>query len=411
MARICVLRQLYYPRDPKLRREVAALVSDGHEVDVICLQRGGEPAQERIGGVSIRRVAIPHARRGVARYALEYLAFAVAVGCLLTVRHLRRKYDMVQVTSPPDSLVFASLMLRLMGVPVLLQAQEVMPEFFATKFGVAPRHPGVRLVSLVEQLSLRFATFTITCTEQMRAAMVSRGAERAKIGVVLLAADENEFDVRKYPPRPREPSRFVLVSHGTVEERYGLDTIIRAIALLQDEVPGLVLNIYGDGSYLPALHALADELHVADHVHFADGWVPLDQLLRGIADADAGIVAMKRDAFRDLTHNVKMFDFIAMRRPAIVSRTSSVDAYFDDSCFLKFASDDPVDLARAIRSLAQDPLLGMRLVIRATEVAEPLRWTHQRDRYLEVVRRLLRRQEWDAQASALQEPRRGARTL
>jgi glycosyltransferase involved in cell wall biosynthesis len=390
---------------------VAALVGDGHEVDVICLQRDGEPARERIGAVSIRRIAIPHARRGVARYALEYLAFTIAAGTLLTVRHLRRRYDMVQVTSPPDCLVFAGLIPRLMGVPVLLQAQEVMPEFFATKFGVASRHPGVRLVSLVEQLSLRFATFTITCTEQMRGAMVSRGADRDKIGVVLLAADENEFDVRKYPPRPREPSRFVLVSHGTVEERYGIDTIIRAIALLQHEVPGLVLNIFGDGSYLPALHALADQLGVADRVHFADGWVPLDQLLRGIADADAGVVAMKRDAFRDLTHNVKMFDFIAMRRPAIVSRTRSVDAYFDDGCFRKFDSDDPADLARAIRSLVRDPLLGIRLVNRATEVAEPLRWTHQRDQFLEVVRRLLGRQEWDATPSAPQGPRRDARPL
>ena len=56
---------------------------------------------------------------------------------------------------------------------------------------------------------------------------------------------------------------------------------------------------------------------------------------------------MKRDSFRDLTHTNKMFDFIAMRRPVIVSRTASVEAYFDESCFQLFDSEDDRDLARA----------------------------------------------------------------
>jgi glycosyltransferase involved in cell wall biosynthesis len=94
---------------------------------------------------------------------------------------------------------------------------------------------------------------------------------------------------------------------------------------------------------------------------------------------------MRRDVFRDLTHCNKMYDYIAMRRPAIVSRTRSVTAYFGESCFQMFEAGDVDDLARAIRELHRDSGLGARLVRRAAEVSEPYRWPRQREVYLGVV--------------------------
>src|SRR5205085_418030 len=103
-------------------------------------------------------------------------------------------------------------------------------------------------------------------------------------------------------------------------------------------------------------------LGVADRVEFSKGWVTLDELVGAIAAADAGVVAMKRDAFRDVTHCNKMFDFITMRKPALVSRTTAVEAYFGDDCFEMFESSDAADLARAIRRIHSDPARREELV-------------------------------------------------
>jgi glycosyltransferase involved in cell wall biosynthesis len=73
----------------------------------------------------------------------------------------------------------------------------------------------------------------------------------------------------------------------------------------------------------------------------------------------------------------------------VVSRTRSVLQTFGSSCFELFDSDDPEDLARAIRTLHADPERRQRLVRRAAEVAEPFRWTHQREVYRNIVERLL----------------------
>ena len=113
---------------------------------------------------------------------------------MLTVLHFRRRYELVQVHSLPDPLVFAALVPKLTGARVVLDLHECMPEFFATKFGLPLDHRAVRLIGAAEQASIRFADFAITCTEQMREAFVGRGADPDKIGVVLNAADEAVFD-------------------------------------------------------------------------------------------------------------------------------------------------------------------------------------------------------------------------
>jgi glycosyltransferase involved in cell wall biosynthesis len=262
-----------------------------------------------------------------------------------------------------------------------------MPEFFATKFGTSTRHPAVRVIAALEQASIRFADLVITPTVQLRTAFVDRGADPAKISVVMDGADEEVF----HPTRParREPDRFTLISHGTIEERYGLDTAIGAVALLCTEIPELELKIYGDGTDRGRLRRLAASLGVADRVHFSDGFVPFDELVRAIATADVGLVAMKRDEFRDLTLASKVFDFIVMGVPAAVSRTRSVEETFGEDCFELFESDETADLACAIRRLYRDPGHRARLAARAVQVAEPYRWPHQRARYLAVVNRLL----------------------
>jgi glycosyltransferase involved in cell wall biosynthesis len=320
-------------------------------------------------------------------YILEYVVVLFFATLLVGALHLRRRYDVIQVNTPPDSLVFAALIPRLLGARVLLQLQEPMPEFFSTKFG-AGQSRMVRAVAWMEQRSVRFADFVVTCTEHMRAAFVARGAPPSKIAVIVPTSNEDEFDPARATAKAPSADRFVLVSHGSIEERYGLDTVIRAVRLLRDEIPGIRLEIYGEGTYTGALKTLAQDLDVAASVSF-HGWVPIAELVQAIADADAGVVAMKRDAFRDLTHCLKMYDFISMRRPAIVSRTTSVDEYFGDDVLQKFIAADEHDLARAIRELRCNPARGTALVENASEATEHLRWKEQRQLYLDIVARLV----------------------
>jgi glycosyltransferase involved in cell wall biosynthesis len=352
---------------------------------VIARRDEGRPWIERDGRLTVRRLPIPLRRGGALTYLADYAFFFIAAFAVLTALHLRRHYKLVQVHSLPDPLVFAALVPKLTGARVVLDLHECMPEFFSTKFGRPLDHWAVRVVAAFEQASIRFSDFTITCTEQMREAFVGRGADPDKVGVVHNTAEEDIFDPERHPPRARDNGRFTLICHGSVEERYGLDTAIRAVASLQDEIPELRLQILGKGSQLSELRELASQLDVRDRVDFNGKWVPMEDLLDAIASADGGIVAMKRDAFRDLVHCNKMYDLIAMRRPVISSRTRSVEAYFSGGALLYFTAEDHEDLAQAIRRLHAEPELGSRLVERAAEEVEPYRWPRQREQYKRYV--------------------------
>lgn len=389
MGRVLVIRQHYYPQDPRVRREVGVLLQAGHEVDVVCLAREGEPRRERGGGVDIRRIPLRRYQGGSVRYVFEYGLFGVVAALLTGYLQLRRRYDLVQVNSIPDTLVFAAAVPRLLGVPVLLDLHECMPEFFATKFGVGLAHPAVRAIIWCEQASIRFASRAITCTSQMREAFISRGASEQALDVIVNGADEGCFDPRRHAPKERPVDRFALICHGAIEERYGLDTAIRAIALLKGAIPGLRLEIYGEGSYRATLLRLTRDLGVEREVWFSDGFVPIDELVAAIAAADVGVVAMKRDVFRDLTLCNKMFDYIAMDKPVLMSRTRAVTEYFGEECFGYFEAGDERDLARAIRELHAAPTLGPRLAGLASAANEPNRWPHQGERYAQLVTDLM----------------------
>jgi glycosyltransferase involved in cell wall biosynthesis len=409
MARICVIRQGWFPMDPRVTREVDALLDAGHEVDIVCLRRPGEPRREQKGGLRVLRVPFVAQRRGgPLRYILQYSLFFAIASLVVTARHLRRRYDVVQTNTLPDTLVFAALVPRLTGARVMLDLHECMPEFFATKFGRPLEHPLVRVVTAAEQASIRFSDFAITCTEQMREAFVSRGADADHIGVIHNTANESVWNPERHPPRPRREGTFTLICHGSIEPRYGLDTAIRAIALLRDELPELQLRIYGEGSQLPELKELVGELGIGDRVWFSDGYVPMDELVAAVADADAGIVAMSRDEFRDLTHCNKMYDLIAMRRPVLSSWTRSVAAYFSEDALIFFESDNEHDLARRIRELHDSPELGGRAAERATEEIERLRWPVQRALYQGFIAELAaRRQPSATDGAAALEPQPG----
>lgn len=391
MSRVCVIRCHYF-RDTRLQREVSALLDQGHEVQVLCLRDSGEPISQRDGRLRILRVPMSHrAGAGTAGRLVEYSAFLLLAGTALAALHMRRRFHLVQVNSPPDVLVFAAFVPKVAKTPVLLDLQEPMPEFFTWRSMAGKNRWIVRLIEAVEQASIRFADASLTVTEQMRETFLARGACPSALTVVMDGSDSKIFDASRFPRQRRDSSKFVMVSHGTIEPQYGLDTAVRAVALLAPSIPSIQLRIIGDGSQRTELKALSAQLGVADLITFSAGFIPVDELVMTLADSDVGVVAMKRNPFRDLTLASKMFDFITMGVPMAVSTTRSVEETFPSGCFEPFIPDDPADLARAIKRLHDRPELAESYAVRAKEVSQRFSWSVQRERYLAVVETLLDR--------------------
>ncbi|MBO0810399.1 MAG: glycosyltransferase, partial [Actinobacteria bacterium] len=248
-ARAGILRQNSY-YDPMVQREAEALADAGFEVEVLCMRAPDRPRRAVVNGVTVIRLPVTRRERSKAGKAFAYGCFFLQAAGFLSARHLRRPYTVIQANSMPDFLVFAALVPKLLGCPVVAYLQEPTPELAATIIG-----PGalIGVLARIEQWAIRFADHTVTVTDQLRQRYIERGAPADRITVVLNCADPATM-LRGWspPPRRRGPG-FTLVCHGTIEDRYGQDTIIDAARLLRDEMPDLRVVFTGRGSRIPQL--------------------------------------------------------------------------------------------------------------------------------------------------------------
>jgi glycosyltransferase involved in cell wall biosynthesis len=376
----------YYPiGEPRVQRQAEALAQAGCEVDVICLRRPNEPATQAGGRICIYRLPVRRdKRRGLAGQFLEYLAFFSMAFVQLTRLHLQRRYQVIQVHNLPDFLVFVALVPRLMGSAVILDLHDLMPEFFLSRFGGEADALPMCLIRWQEWISCRFANHVITVTEPWRETLVRRGVDSTKCSVVMNVADDRIFHQRP-SLEPRSDGSLHLIYHGNLTYRYGVDLALHAVAKARAKAPDLRLTIHGRGEFLPDLGHLVAELDLQEVVTLSTCYLPMDELPRLLASADVGLVPYRRDAFTDGILPTKLMEYAASGLPAIVSRTSAIEAYFRGNMVEFFEAGDVNGLVNCILRLSSDRDHRTELARNIRQFNERYNWTVQRAEYLALV--------------------------
>ena len=378
--RICIVRHHTY--DLLVRREAETLRDAGFDVDVICVGARDKGNALTINGVRTYHVPIQRKKGGLIRYLFEYASFFLAAAWTLTSLHLRRPFACIQVNNMPDFLVFATLIPRLLGSKVTMVMYEPTPELWATKYNDLRL---VKLLELVERLSLRYAHAIFAVTEPMKQVFVRRGCPARKINVILNAPETRFFE--RSVPVEKDLAHFTCVCHGAIEERYGHDTMLNAIARVRSQIPGLQLRILGWGSYLDEFLAQVTELGLEEHVQYL-GFVPLAQMVTELERADVGIVAQKSSPYSNLVHTGKMYDYFTFGLPVLTSRLKAVEAYFDADSVCFFEAGDAESLGNGILDLYQNPEKRRRLVENSQRLYDQYKWAEQREIYLSVYREI-----------------------
>jgi glycosyltransferase involved in cell wall biosynthesis len=378
----------YVAEDPRVRREAEALTAADRRVTVIGLRRPGDPERLDLGGIDVHQLDVQrHQGAGIGTYLREYLAFLVRASVAAARLHRRRRFGLVQVHSLPDFLVFAALPLRLVGVPVLLDLHEAMPEFFRSRFPRAANPLVHRALVLQERLSIAVASHTITVNDAMRDRLVRLGADPARTGVVVNSPSLSRLDVASHPRRAfREDGRLRLIYTGALTPTYELDVGLRALARIAADRPDLDvrLDVFGLGDRLEALQALAVELDVTDRVVF-HGRVPIDDVPAQVAAADIGLAPTRHDPFTDMSLSTKVFEYAAMGKPVVASALPMVERTFPAGTVSTYPSGDDAAMSAAILALVDDPLAREAAIERTSGIVRESAWEHAARGYLALV--------------------------
>lgn len=329
------------------------------------------------GNLRTWRFPLDRRRTSLVRYLVEYSAFFLWAFAWVTLRSLRHRPDVVYINSPPDVFVFTALVPRLMGIPVILDVHDPMPELFMSK---GRSSKVVRwMLEAQERWSLRFADRVITVHEPLRQLLQSRVPD-VPIDVVM-----NVPDMEGWEPIGWVRDSRVVVFTGTVAMRYGLDDLLRAVVAVNDEVPGVRLRIVGEGEDEDTLREMAEELGVGDLVEFL-GRVPYRQIPAVLADAWVGVNVPKPDELGNLSFSNKIVEWVLLGIPVIAGRTPTLLRYFPEGTLFYVEPGSPRQIADALVELSN--MAASEIDMRRTaarEAVKAISWPVQRRRLTQIL--------------------------
>lgn len=384
--RLCMVVHGPYPvGEPRVARQARAARNAGYQVDVVAMLRAGEPAEETVDGIYVVRLPIEHRRgAGVGVMLREYLGFTLLATACVANRHLRHRYKVVQIHNPPDFLVVAGLLPKLLGARILLDVHDLSPDIFAARF--EGRH-GANLIDRVlrwiEHAGTTIADTVVTVHEPYRDELVARGVAPRKIAVVMNTLDEALLPTHQ--DRRSEDGAFRVVYHGTVNPWYGVDRIVEAFPIVLASVPNAVLEIYGEGDALPAIRERVTELGIGHRVLISGRAHPQRQVLELVRGADVGLIPNLPGRLNRYALSSKLFEYVALGIPVAMSDLPTLRAHFDDDEALFFRAGDAVALADAVVAISRDRAAAECRAERARERYETYRWHVNVERYLTAL--------------------------
>jgi len=378
-----------YRRDGRVRREAESLAELGHRVIFFATRQHGEPDQEMICGVEVSKVyGIPNSRDSIGGYIASYCVFFYMVMQHLTLHPLR--YALIHISNMPDFLVFAAWLPRFLGRPVVHDVHDLMPEVFAEKFSAGNKHWVIGILKRQELLAGRFASAVLTVEDRLTDILSCRGIPREKIHVFMNVPDDRVFTLRRTGMSKQSNDKFVMVYHGTLAHRLGLDIAIAAMSKVKLSIAHVELRIIGAGEQRDALIRLRDSLNLQDVVTFSEGFVSVEEIPAMIADADIGLIPLRISSATDIMLPTKLMEYVNLGIPCIVPRTVTISRYFDEDMVYYFESEDVDSLANAIIDLLHDEERRCRIALAArVRFSEKYSFSGQKKIYTDLVASLM----------------------
>ena len=351
--RVCLLFQSDFPPEPRLARTAKALLELGHEVSLFCDNRNERPHDENLDGLKVRRVSHASIRPDALKQVLRLPIFWNPVWCAQFFAFVRAgRFDAIHainLTMAP----LAWLTARRFGLHFVYDMYEPYPDALrswqlTSMFDRVFRN--ATAAELLDRRCLRAADHVIVVVEEAMDYVLHMGVLPKKISVIqnvpdtqaLLAQPVDDTILQRYD------QCFTIVYTGMVGNERGLDTVVAGMMELKNRIPESRLVIVGGGPHEGHLRELARKLSVEPWVEFT-GWTDHRMFATYIRAADVCIVPQPANPYVDKTLPNKLFDYMALGKPVVVSDAKPLARIVRAcDCGEVFTSESPESFVEAV---------------------------------------------------------------
>lgn len=373
---LIVVENLPVPFDRRVWQQSLALKEAGWDVTVICpgASHGQPSTDEEIEGVQIRRFAVDPAGSALG-YAREYgQAF-------FRIWHLARRFrgvhlpDVVQVCNPPDFLFLAVEGLRRRGSRLVFDQHDLVPELFRTRWGHLPLGAVIRSA---ERLSYRRADVVMVTNRSFRDVAVSRGGvDPSNVFVVRNAPDPRRF-INATPDLAIKRGKPHLIAYlGLMGDQDGVDTAIRALALVRERRSDWHAIFMGDGDAYESVRALSQSLGLVDCIEFT-GRADDALIGRVLKTADVGLSPEMPSPLNDVSTLTKVVEYMACGCPVVAFRLKETFVSAGDAAIYADRPDAEAYADAVCVALANPDLRATMGAVGRARFEEELSWERAR---------------------------------
>ena len=186
----------------------------------------------------------------------------------------------------------------------------------------------------------------------------------------------NLIDTSKFRFRERTPLRPVFLSNRNLESHYGVDRVLRAFAIIQEQLPDASLTIAGDGSQRRALETLAQDLNVRNTTFI--GQVD-PSAIAGVYDAaDVFLNGSEID-----NQPLSILEAFSCGLPVVTTNAGGIPDIVDDGrTGMVVARGDYAEIAKRALALLNDPALTKQIVHQAKQECAKYSWEAVRNAWI-----------------------------
>jgi glycosyltransferase involved in cell wall biosynthesis len=192
----------------------------------------------------------------------------------------------------------------------------------------------------------------------------------------------NIIDSDAFCFRERRPLKPVFLSNRNLESHYGVDCVLRAFAIIQQNVPEASLMVAGDGSQRRALEQLARELNLRN-VKFA-GQIDQDKVFGEYNAADIYLNGSEID-----NQPLSLLEAFACGLPVVTTDAGGIpDIVTHEQTGLMVQCGDHEAMARAAIRLLNNPGLAGYITGAARAECQKYSWPAVRAQWLGLYEEL-----------------------
>lgn len=366
--RIGMILDKTFPPDSRVENEAISLIEAGHEVFLFCLHYGDQKEIEVINGINVRRF-----KSNTLEYKLSALAYTVSAYQRL-MRPKIKKFiheNEIEAIHIHDMAIAEAVFKvnRNLHLPVTLDLHENRPAIMR-HYGHVKSLKGRLLIDpdkweKKQQQLVQAADHIIVVTEEAKQGILEYGSKKPDQIVVVpntihpdiyLQYEINKEVVKKFEGKE------VMLYLGDTGLRRGTDTAVKAMTLIKEKVPNALLVMVGNNTAEDhILKTLIQELGLEDVV-FMEGWQDVSLFPSYVEAASVCISPLKRNLHHDTTFANKIFQYMAMGKPVVVSdSTAQANVIRAEDCGLVHEAENHEDLAEKLFDLFKDKEEAKRL--------------------------------------------------